>query len=131
MWNVEDPAAKLEISPAQSASELRRPFACGGGLVRSLQERNCPGRENSEHDENADEMRRMKQRSPLAFFPSDRNDDPIKKQEMDRTFRQPAESKKNKRHNPSQPRGFFLLPKAQPKNNRERTKRNVKRLDFD
>src|SRR5216683_1930677 len=98
MWNVEYPAAKLEISPAQSASELRRPFRRRSCVSGCLQKRNRPGRENSEHDENADEMRRMKQRSPVAFFPSDRNDDPIKKQEMDRTFRQPAESKKNKRH---------------------------------
>src|SRR6266851_10381129 len=50
---------------------------------------------------------------------------------MKRPFGQPAQPKKNKRHSPSQPSRFFLLPKTQPENDRKRTKRHIKPFNFD
>src|SRR6266849_2764312 len=45
---------------------------------------------------------------------------------MKRPFRQPAQAEKNKWKRPSEPGRFFLLPKTQPENDRERAKRNIK-----
>src|SRR5437868_4895796 len=50
---------------------------------------------------------------------------------MKRPFRQPAQSEKNKWHRPNQPRRFFLFPKTQPKNDRERAERNIEPFNFD
>src|SRR6266480_1976375 len=50
---------------------------------------------------------------------------------MKRALREPAQTEKNKWHRPNQPRGFFLFPKTQPKNDCERAKRNIKPFNFD
>src|SRR5260370_37153157 len=76
-------------------------------------------------------MGRMKERSPSALFPNDGDHDAIKKQKMNGTFRQPTQSKKNKRQRPNQPGRFFLLPKTQPENDRKRTKRHINPFTFD
>src|SRR5436853_7629025 len=50
---------------------------------------------------------------------------------MKRPFCQPTQTEKNKRHRPNQPRRFLLFPETQPKNDRERAKRNIKPFNFD
>src|SRR5690348_2795315 len=120
MRNIEDPAPELKIAPAQTTSKLLRPLGCRRRLIGRLHERNCPGRKNSEHDRDPQQMRRMKQGAPASFLPDDRDHNAIEKYQMNRPFREPAESEKNKRHGPDEPRGFILLPPAQPEDDRER-----------
>src|SRR5215471_15671658 len=131
MWNVEDPTAKFEIGSAKSSGELLRPFRRSSIVPGGLQKRNRPRRKNSEHANNANEMRRVKERAPVPFLARNRNHETVEKQEMHRSFGEPAESEKNERHSPDQPRRSFLEPEAQPKNDRERVKGNVKPFDLD
>src|SRR6202043_1214074 len=68
VWNIENPPAKLEVGATEPAGELLQPFRCRCCVSGRLQKWNRPGRKNSEHDKNASEMRRMKQRSPTSLF---------------------------------------------------------------
>src|SRR5437660_11281775 len=99
-------------------------------MSRGLQKGNRPGRKNSKHQRDTNKMGRMKERSPSALFPKNRDHDALKEQKMNGTFAQPAQSKKNKRQHPNQPERFFLLPKTQPENDRKRTKRHIKPFNF-
>src|SRR4029077_18062888 len=122
--------AELKVGAAEPAGELLRPFRCRGCMSSRLQKRNRPGRKNSTHQRDTEEMGRMKERSPSALFPNDRDHDAIKEQKMNGTFGQPAQPKKNKRHSPNQPGRFFLLAKTQPENDRKRTKRHINPFNF-
>src|SRR5205807_7729415 len=115
VWDIKNPTAKLKVGAAEPAGELLRPFRCRRGMSRGLQKRNRPGRKNSKHQRDTDEMGRMKERSPSALFPKNRDHDAIKEQKMNGTFGQPAQSKKNKRQRPNQPGRFFCSQKLSQK----------------
>src|SRR4029077_14669339 len=129
--NIEDPVAKLKICSAKPAGKLLRPLRGDSGLVSRPHERNRPRSKNSKHHDKANKMRRVQQCAPIPFLPKHRDDHAVEKQKMDGAFGKPSKAEKNKRHRPNKPWGFFLEPEAQPKNDRERAKRHVERLDFD
>src|SRR5262249_43666047 len=77
---------------------------------------NRPGGKNAEHDCKSDEMRRVKQKSPILVLPDDSQNERVEKYKKRGPLREHAKPKKNRCRHPNEPRRLLLSPKAQPKN---------------
>src|SRR5580765_4280404 len=84
-----------------------------------------------QHDGQCGKVRRMKKQPPIFCMPKDGKHDRIEKYEVRRALCQQTKPKKNGCRKPNEPRRFLLPPKAQPKDNRQTTKSDIERFDFD
>ena len=75
-------------------------------------------------------MCRMKKNPPIFETRQDGYHDPVEKQQVRRSFRQQTKSEKDRCRKPHEPRRLLFKEEAQPKNDREATKRYIQRFNF-
>src|SRR3954451_20809684 len=91
---------------------------------------NGPCRRNSKHDYECDEVCGVNQKPPVFGICENGHYDPVKKYQMRRALGQQTKSEKNARRNPHEPWRLLLHEKAQPENNRQPAKRDIKRFNL-
>ena len=89
---------ELEIVAGKTAGELRRPslpnIRARFAPSHRLPVRNRPAREDSKHDHDPDEMRKMPEFSQFPCPMENGHDDRIKENQMDRPFREQPSPRK-------------------------------------
>src|SRR5205814_7070718 len=117
--NIEEPVAELEVVAGETAQELNGPSLSEICFPDNVPIGNGPRCENSEHDKKAGEMGDSSELPHFSCAKENGQHDRIKEKQMERPFCEQAESQKNPRHRPREPRWAPLLPPAEPANQGE------------